>query len=201
MTLSLAIQLSFFSHHLVNNYMSYASSNSLLTFTQYYIDEWQKSFGHNPKSADLYGISSPCITSTKDLEVFWLPVLTNNHSLNIVEEVINLTITPDAHLFYGTQYAGDMAASFNGLSLSLIQVWSEEDFSRLEQNLIAHLSMQKKLKRRPSIFIATTDDPTQLIAIDNLTGAIILEKLIENETEVLADNLDSFLADLKPIAQ
>lgn len=192
---------SFSPHHLVNNTMSHIQSNPLIAFTQRYIEEWQQKFGHAPKSADLYGIPSPCITSTKDLEVLWQPVLTTTHSLAIVEEVINLTIHSDAHLFYGTQYAGDMAASFNDMPLSLLQVWSEDDFSRLEQNMIAHLTMQKKLKRRPSIFIATTDDSTQLIAIDNQTGAIILENLIENKVDLLANDLSTFIANLKPVAQ
>lgn len=181
--------------------MDNLNSNPLLAFTQRYINEWQKVTGDNPKSLDLYGIPSPCITHTHDLAVFWQPILTNQHTLNIVEEMINLIIHADAHLFYGSQYAGDMKASFNQLELSLLQVWSNDDFSRLEQNIIAHLHMQKKLKRRPSIFIATTDDPTQLIAIDNQTGNIILEKLIENEMEILANNLDTFLATLKPVAR
>lgn len=181
--------------------MNNAQLNSLIVFTQNYIDLWQQTFNHNPKSEDLYGIPSPCIIDTQDLAVLWQPLATNTHNLNIVEEVINLTIHPDAHLFYGSQYAGDMSALFDDRKLSLIQVWSDDDFSRLEQNIIAHLHMQKKLKRRPSIFIASTDDPTQLIAIDNQTGTIILEKLIENETEILADNLDAFLSKLKPIAQ
>lgn len=176
-------------------------SDSLIQFTQRYIDVWQTMFNHNPKSSELYGVASPCITNTTDLAVFWLPIRPSSHTLNIVEEVINLTIHPDAHLFYSTQYAGDMLATFEHLSLSLVQVWSDDDFSRLEQNIIAHLMMQKKLKRRPSIFIATTDDETEIIAIDNQTGKIVLEKLITNETDILADNLDTFLRNLKPVAQ
>lgn len=175
--------------------------DTLLLFTQRYIKLWHTNMNHDPKSEELYGIASPCITKTEDLAVFWLPVQTNQHNLDIVEEVIDLTINPAAHLFYGSQYAGDMKAQLNDLSICLLQVWSDDDFSQLEQNIINHLLMQKKLKRRPSIFIATTDDETSIISIDNQTGKIILEKLVTNEIEVLADDIDSFIDSLKPIAQ
>lgn len=176
-------------------------SQALKDFTQRYVDEWQATCHHDPKSYELYDIASPCITSTHDSAVFWRPVPAQDHSLTIVEQVIFITLHPDAHDFYQTQYAGDMAATFNGLSLTLIQIWNDDDFSRLEQNLIAHLNMQKKLKRRPSVFIASTSDNTEIITIDNQTGNIMLERLVDNENQILADNLTEFLAQLKPIAQ
>lgn len=175
--------------------------NTLTQFTQRYVDLWQKTFNHEPKSTELYGISSPCITMTNDKAVFWLPVMATHFSLNIVEQVMNITLHTDAHLYYETQYAGDMSAQWDNLTLTLIQVWNDEDFSRLEQNLIAHLTMQKKLKRQPSIFIGTTDDATKIITIDNLTGKIILDNLVENQLHILANDLNSFLSQLKPIAQ
>ncbi|WP_392563260.1 SecY-interacting protein [Orbus wheelerorum] len=181
--------------------MNKTQSDSLILFTKRYIDIWQDTVNHNPKSSELYGMPSPCIKDTIDLAIFWLPIRPSPHTLNIVEEVVNIRIHDDAHLFYGTQYAGDMKAQWNHLSLSLLQIWSDDDFSRLEQNIIAHLTMQKRLKRRPSIFIATTDDETEIVSIDNQTGNVILEKLITNETDVLADDLDAFLSSLKPIVQ
>jgi len=182
-------------------HMNKTQSDSLILFTQRYIDIWQNTFNHNPKSSELYGVPSPCITDTIDLAIFWLPIQPNPYTLKIVEDVVNIRIHDNAHLFYGTQYAGDMQAKFSHLSLSLIQVWSDDDFLRLEQNIIAHLMMQKRLKRQPSIFIATTDDETEIVTIDNQTGKIMLEKLITNETEVLTNDLDTFLSGLNPIAQ
>ncbi|WP_392561169.1 SecY-interacting protein [Orbus sturtevantii] len=181
--------------------MNKTQSNCLILFTEHYIDIWQNTTKHAPISSELYGVPSPCIIDTIDLAVLWLPIRPSPHSLAIAEEVANIRIHDSAHLFYGTQYAGDMQAQWHDLSLSLIQVWSDDDFSRLEQNIIAHLMMQKKLKRRPTIFIATTNDEAEIIAIDNKTGNIILEKLITNETKVLASDLDTFLSNLTPIAQ
>lgn len=181
--------------------MANSPSQALQQFTQNYIDLWQQQAHHTAKSSELYGIPSPCIVDTQDLAVFWQPIRPNTHTLNIVEEVINLTIHPAAHQFYGTQYAGDMTAIHKTLPITLIQVWSEDDFSRLEQNIIAHLTMQKRLKRRPSIFIASTDDDTKLVAIDNQTGNVILENLIDYQNDILAEDLSTFLLNLKPIAQ
>lgn len=176
-------------------------STALEQFTQRYVELWQATYQHDPKSEALYDMPSPCITETKGSVVFWCPVAAEGKSLTIVEQVINITLHPDAHYFYQTQYAGDMQAVFNDVSLSLIQVWNDEDFARLEQHLIAHLTMQKKLKRRPSVFIASTNDDTEIISIDNQTGNILLERLIDNKNTLLADNLIEFLAQLKPIAQ
>lgn len=174
---------------------------ALEEFSQRYVDVWQTTYHHDPKSMALYDLPSPCITQTQDSAVFWRPVPVVGHSLTIVEQVINIRLHPDAHYFYQTQYAGDMQASFNDLSLTLIQIWNDDDFSRLEQNLIAHLTMQKKLKRRPSVFIASTNNDTEIISIDNQTGNIVLEKLIDNNNVILANNLSEFLGQLKPIAQ
>ncbi|XKM13435.1 SecY-interacting protein [Orbaceae bacterium ac157xtp] len=178
------------------------SKEALIHFTQQYQTLCKLKTGHLPSSEALYGLPSPCIVDkpidSDEMVVFWQAVPSDLHTLNIVEQVVNLKIRDEAHQFYGTQYAGDMQAMFGDLRLTLIQVWSEDDFSRLEQNLISHLSMQRRLKRKPTLFIATTDDETKIISIDNQTGSIILEDLIANESTLLAENLSLFLSQLIP---
>ena len=72
-----------------------------------------------------------------------------------VETALELRLQPDAHRFYTQQYAGDMSAQFGEHRLSLLQVWSEEDFIRLQENLIGHLvtqnvsSCRQRCSRRP----------------------------------------------------
>lgn len=155
---------------------------------------WCKQFEYSPRSEDLHAIASPCILKTKQLTVYWQPFLLEPpRDLKIIEQVLEITLHPSAHAFYGTQYSGNMATKFNDLNLVLIQAWNDDDFSNLEQNLIAHLTQQKKLKRIPTIFIASTDEGSEIIALNNLTGEVVKENLITGELIVLTNNLSSFL--------
>lgn len=155
---------------------------------------WCNQFDDLPQSEDLHGIVSPCIVKTKQLTVFWQPFLLQPpKDLKIIEQVLEITLHPSTHIFYGTQYSDNMSAKFNDLNLALIQAWNDDDFSNLERNLIAHLAQQRKLKRIPTIFIASTDESTEIIALNNLTGEIVKENLITGELMVLTDDLSSFL--------
>lgn len=69
-----------------------------------------------------------------------------NATLQSVANALEITLQEDIHPFYTSQLAGDMAAEFEGLSINLLQVWSEEDFTRLQQNLIGHLVTQKAIE-------------------------------------------------------
>ncbi|MDF7667007.1 SecY-interacting protein [Orbaceae bacterium ESL0727] len=180
---------------------------ALLEFTQ----RWLAQFTEAPYSESLHAIPSPCIvensqqstTKRPQLAVAWRPVLmVPAKNLNIVEQVMAITLHPSAHVFYGTQYAGDINVTFKGtadehpLPVSLIQIWNDDDFSRLEQNLIAHLSMQKKFNRVPTVFIATTAEDSDIISLNNQSGEIVKESLITGELLTLAPNLTTFLKQL-----
>lgn len=170
--------------------MDISEKTALIEFTT----RWLNQFDYAPQSEELHGIPSPCILKTEQLTVFWQPfALQPPRDLSIVEEVVGITLHPSSHIFYGTQYAGNMTAKFADIKLTLIQAWNDDDFSNLEQNLIAHLSQQKKLKRVPTIFIAATDESTEIISLNNLTGEIVKEDLITGELTTLTQDLTSFL--------
>lgn len=94
-----------------------------------------------------------------------------------------------------------MKAQFEGHLLNLVQVWSEEDFIRLQENLIGHLVTQKRLKLSPTLFIATLESDLEMISLCNLTGEIILEKFGSKEKRVLAPNLIHFIQELTPVVE
>lgn len=173
--------------------MDIQDKTALIDFTSRWIDQ----FDDAPQSEELHAIPSPCILKTEQLTVYWQPfLLTPSRSLAIVEQLVGITLHPSSHVFYGTQYAGNMTAKFNNINLVLIQPWNDDDFSNLEQNLIAHLSQQKKLRRTPTVFIASTNESTEIISLNNLTGEVVKEDLITGELTVLADDLPQFLQQL-----
>lgn len=176
-------------------------SQSLNSFTQLYVAEWLEQTGLPPASVDLYGIPSPCIVRTGENWVYWepKPFPLENKSLQKVAAALDISLQDDIHDFYTTQLAGDMKAKFVNLELSLIQVWNEDDFIRLQENLIGHLVTQKRLKLSPTLFIATLNSEIEMISMCNLTGEIILEKFGSKERQVLASDLNTFIKQLLPV--
>jgi SecY interacting protein Syd len=179
----------------MNNLLS-----ALSDFNQRYVDLWQQQQGSYPQSDAYADMLSPCQISSTATDVCWQPVATNPvNDLQRVEQLVGIAIRPEIQALFGMQYAGDMWACFQGITLCLIQVWNQDDFYRLEQNQIAHLQMLKKLKRQPSLFIATTQDDSRIITVNNVTGAVILDDLITGEHQYLSGDLTDFLTQLTPI--
>lgn len=170
------------------------TSRALTEFTRQYCEVWQQKSGHAPASSELYGVPSPCVQHTGDDEVFWLPQpFTLAQNLEAVERALDLRIQPSVVAWYTSQFAGDMAASINGQSCTLLQTWSEEDFVRVQENLIGHLVMKRRLKHSPTLFIATTDSELEVISVCNLNGEVVLEQLGTLKRTVLAGDLATFL--------
>lgn len=181
--------------------MEHEVVSALAAFTQRYVACWQQEKGHLPASEALYGIPSPCIVENHDDTVHWLPQpFVPSAVLDGVERALEISLHPDVHAFYTAQYAGDMAARFDSLSCQLLQVWSEEDFTRMQENLIGHLLTQKRLKLTPTLFLATTDSELTMVSLCNVSGEIILEEFGTKKRQTLAPTLAVFLSGLNPLA-
>ncbi|NIF23249.1 SecY-interacting protein [Candidatus Pantoea multigeneris] len=175
------------------------TADALRDFTARYCLRWQQIYGHPPASEALYGIASPCITETRESEVLWQPQpFTLGSTLEMIERALDIRLQQDVAAFYTTQFAGDMSAKFGERALTLLQVWSEDDFERLQENLIGHLVMKRHLKQSPTLFIATTDSEQEIISLCNLTGEVVLERPGTKHREILADKIESFLNGLQP---
>ena len=77
--------------------------------------------------------------------------------------------------------------------------WSEDDFRRVQENLIGHLVTQKRLKLPPTLFIATLEEELEVISVCNLSGEVCKETLGTRKRTHLASNLAEFLNQLKPL--
>lgn len=183
--------------------MNTTLSAALHNFTEKYISEWQQQTGLPPASIDLYGIPSPCIVRTGENWVYWEPQPFPSTAANLekVATALEISLQDDIHVFYTTQLAGDMKAIFRDITLNLIQVWNDDDFIRLQENLIGHLVTQKRLKLSPTLFIATLDSEIEMVSMCNLTGEIILEKFGSQERRVLSSCLTDFIEELIPIVE
>ncbi len=169
-------------------------------FTRRYCEKWQQQTGHAPASSDLYGIPSPCIVATQNNEVWWLPQpFTLPKNLDAVKRALDIQLQPAAVAFYTAQFAGDMGGTYEGKTLSLLQAWSEDDFTRVQENLIGHLVMKRRLKHSPTLFIATTGSELEVVSVCNLSGEVIIEQLGTEKKQVIAPSLESFLTSLQPL--
>jgi len=183
----------------MREFMESDVSVALREFTQRYVDLWQQETGFPPSSEELLGVDSPCVVKSSETAVYWLTqVFSPADTLANVERALELQLRPEAHAFYTTQFAGDMSAKWEGNQLILLQVWSPEDFTRLQENLIGHLVTQKRLKLTPTIFLATTDSEMDMVSLCNVTGEVILEQFGSKKRTLLSSSLVEFLTMLSP---
>ncbi|MGL4504472.1 MAG: SecY-interacting protein Syd, partial [Aeromonas sobria] len=112
---------------------------------------------------------------------------------------LELTIHPGAIALFGHWFSRPIPCLFKGLRLELILPWNEADLDLLKENLIGHLLMLRKLKRAPSIFIATTRNEMTLISLDNESGQVWLEWLDSGRRLPLAPSLPAFLERLETL--
>lgn len=176
------------------------TTQALHDFTARYCAIWQQECGHLPASEALYGVASPCIVETANGEIYWQPQpFTLARNLDAVERALEMQIQPALSAFYTTQFAADMNAQFADRAISLVQVWSEDDFVRVQENLIGHLVMKRRLKQTPTLFIATTTSELEVISLCNLSGEVILEQLGTKKREVLAPSLAEFITLLQAV--
>lgn len=180
--------------------MMQQTAAALRDFTTRYCQHWLQQAGHAPASSDLYGVPSPCALEDRGQCVVWQPQpFSLPPTLDAVERAVDIQLQPPIAAFYTTQFAGDMQARYGENSLTLLQVWSEEDFLRLQENLIGHLVMQRRLKQSPTLFIATTDSEEEIISLSNLSGEVILERPGRKQRVILAESLEIFLKLLQPV--
>ncbi|MCC4799327.1 SecY-interacting protein [Enterovibrio norvegicus] len=179
--------------------MNHSVTHALWSFSERFVSAWNEQHGSKPQSDAYIGLASPCIVQETDDVVIWQPIQRDAFAdFSNVEEGIGISLHEDVISFYAGLYCGDMTAQFEGLSLELIQVWSDEDLPRLQENMLGHLLMQKRLKQNPTVFIAATDDELDVISICNVTGEVIKERIGTKIRDVLAPNVETFLQHLSP---
>jgi SecY interacting protein Syd len=132
-------------------------------------------------------------------EVLWKPFL-RKHSESIanLEEALEIIIPSELQQLFCRYYSHDLNATTEHGKLTILQVWNEEDFDRLQKNLIAHVLMKRRLKQDETLFFALTDEEDYILSIMLSTGAVMLEKVGKAPQREIAPNLTAFMAGLSP---
>ena len=144
---------------------------------------------------------SPCqVGEMQDGQIEWKPVKREPAvDLSNIEQALEIQLHPSIVDFFCTVYADCLPCLFKEHPIDLIQCWNEDDFKLLQENMIAHFIMQKRLKKPASMFIASCSDEMQIISVLNETGQVQLETLGKGQEAILAENLADFLAALQPV--
>lgn len=129
----------------------------------------------------------------------WRPHLQPASShLGDLAKALEIDINADLETLFCRYYSHDLPAVTDRGELDILQAWNEDDFERLQKNLISHVLMKRRLKQPETLFFATTDQEDFIIVIDVATGKVMLEQVGKVPKEVLADDLPSFIQTLRP---
>ncbi|WP_028863829.1 SecY-interacting protein [Psychromonas aquimarina] len=119
--------------------------------------------------------------------------------LSNIEQALEIKLHSSIVDLFCSAYSDCLPCMFQDHPIELIQVWNEDDFKLLQENMIAHFMMQKRLNKPASMFIASCSDEMQIVSILNETGQVQLETLGKGQEAVLAENVADFLTQLQPV--
>lgn len=143
---------------------------------------------------------SPCqLGAVIKQQVQWQPVPQQTKtSFANVEQALEIKLHADIITFYSEYFGAGITAEHSLGKLDLLMVWNEADILRLQENIIGHILMKRRLKQRETVFFATTDNDELVLSVLNSTGEVYLEKVGQEVVTKLADDLATFLLQLKP---
>ncbi|WP_158770878.1 SecY-interacting protein [Paraglaciecola sp. L1A13] len=131
--------------------------------------------------------------------ISWEPVLRDQITdFSELSAALELTLHPDVAMFYTRYWSDNIFAQHPSGPLQILQAWNEDDLSRLQQNIIGHILMKRRLRQPETIFIALTDQEDFILSVDNQTGAVMLEQVGLQPKEQVSSNLATFLSEIEP---
>ncbi|MGB6135886.1 MAG: SecY-interacting protein [Shewanella sp.] len=178
-------------------------SSALENFINNYLKSYQDTLSEFPRYYPL-GEDSICIQgafkSGSDDTVFWQPVKRDNPAdFNNVEHALNIQLHQDIHAFYGEYFSAPLQFTAPFGDGELLQVWNQEDFENLQQNVIGHLIMKKKLKQPATWFIGVLGEGDEMLTVNNDDGSVWIEIPGEKQRTKLAESLTEFLQMISPM--
>ncbi len=116
-----------------------------------------------------------------------------------LERALEFPIHPDVKAYYGAYWSGGLEATATEGHVSLLFLWNTQDADRLVENLIGHSLAKRRAKAPFTVFFACTEPDSDLfLAVDNASGAIVLERPGYKPIRQVAASLSEFLQRLEP---
>ena len=173
---------------------------NITEFVHKYMSEYKVTYGHLPTVEKDENWPSPCVVAEFDqYKNNWQPSEINSEiSFDNVECALELTLHPDIKTYFTTIYSESITATCSDGKLSLLFAWSKDDFARLQENIIGHILMKRRLKQPETVFFAVTDEEDIILSIDNASGGVWVERVGCKPHKKLADSLNEFIRSLQP---
>ena len=180
--------------------MSEQVTAALDEFVQKYLNEAQK---HPELLIVEYDVDWPsdCYSGSANTgdDISWQPVKRNGiANFDDLEKALEMKIHQDVISYYSAYWSDNLSAETAKGYLQLLQPWNQDDFARLQQNLVGHILMKRRLKQPETLFIALTDEDDFILTVDNTSGEVMLEQVGLVPKEVVAPNLAVFIQSLRP---
>lgn len=116
-----------------------------------------------------------------------------------LERALDVEIHPDLKAFYGSYWGGTMELEAEEGGLTLIQIWNEDDFDRLVENILGHAMAKQRVDAPLTVFIASADEGELMLSVDNESGRVVLEEPGSHPIREVSPSLAEFLDRLHPV--
>lgn len=175
---------------------------ALTDFQQKYFSSYEALNHSGPKVEHDSDWSSPCeLTEATDGEAVSWQVVPCHPALGFenIEQALELELHPDLKAYYGSFFSANLPARTADGELELLFAWSQKDFERLQENLLGHVWMKRKLRQPVTLFFAVTDQEDINLVVINETGEVWAEKVGKKPHRKVAGSLAEFLQTLEPV--
>jgi SecY interacting protein Syd len=180
--------------------MDNITQGALIALLQRVENSWMSENNSLPQQAFDINWRSTCeVGNENEGMINWKRMPRKGATLKNIEKALEISLHPSISDFFCCCFADTLPCLFEDHPIHLLQIWNEDDFKMLQENMIAHFLMQKRLDQPASMFIASCSDEMQIISVLNETGQVQLETLGKGQESILAESIAAFLDKLIPV--
>jgi SecY interacting protein Syd len=168
-----------------------------------YVENCQRVTGSLPLQEHDPAWPSECLVGEPDASgmIRWEPRERDDVAdFSGLERALEIDIHPDIKSFYGSYWAGAIELEAEEGGVTLIQLWNNDDFDRLAENILGHAMAKQRVEAPLTIFIACTDEGELMLSVENDTGRVVLEEPGSLPIRTISPSLAEFLDRLNPVS-